>query len=495
MNPLSFAIGPDILLLSQLFGPDQKFLEARKLGLQKLVDALVFDPELTNCVEVTQFLAPPALDPMRGHPTYVPFAGSPTYEGVYQQRQSPVPHNNGGGATIAAPPITHDHFAFPMPPPGLVIPQHVASVSGERCFVHLLLDDARTHLKLASALYATLSEIDDPEIRMVVLEDSRNQIATLMSSLNAASESLSRLIHGTNAIGLKSYYNCIRSATQQSTEWVFTLDMMFPEKQETPAVTATPAVASPLAAPTTSATLQPQPTMLQQQVTGSAQKIPQPNTVGWYVEKAEKAVLVAVSATEQGTATATQEALATLYDTKSTLDNAISRFQNLSDTDPAKPVARLASARQQVVETIAMLQTRGKDPEQQVEALGQELFAVLGNVSTLEAESSAPDDDQAREEECKKLQAMHEHIMKLMHDMHSCHIALEKHQAPSHVIRVLEDYQENVADLEHDFTSKHPFVKEGSGGLKQKASSALKERTVNVATQANLRAYDEIFEL
>eukprot|EP01105_Mastigella_eilhardi_P008072 TRINITY_DN1990_c0_g2_i1.p1 TRINITY_DN1990_c0_g2~~TRINITY_DN1990_c0_g2_i1.p1 ORF type:complete len:441 (-),score=52.19 TRINITY_DN1990_c0_g2_i1:103-1389(-) len=149
-----------------------------------------------------------------------------------------------------------------------------------------------------------------------------------------------------------------------------------------------PLARSTLVAPTTSAAIQPQPTMQQLQGTGFSRKL-QPNIVGWYVEQPEKD-----SASELGTATATQETLATLYDTKAILYDAISR-RKLSDADLTKPVVCLASAHQQVLETSAMLHARGQGPEQ-VEALGQELFVVLRDVATLEAESSSPGDDQAR---------------------------------------------------------------------------------------------------
>jgi len=137
-------------------------------------------------------------------------------------------------------------------------------------------------------------------------------------------------------------------------------------------------------------------------------------------------------------------------------------------------------------------QFREMSPEDHVASLESRMFVILDALSALDTPSNSDSQGVTAASIIARNTELHNKITKLMKDMSMCRNLLKaKHSDKTHLSNRIEDLQENLVDLEHDFISKHKVER----GFESMALDLLKNRLLNQARTEHEQRETDLFEL
>jgi len=154
-------------------------------------------------------------------------------------------------------------------------------------------------------------------------------------------------------------------------------------------------------------------------------------------------------------------------------DNFIKRLRNIQDFLKSNSGATSSSS--------------SKNLSEQLNLLEENMYAILQEAAEFDESEKMDEEDSTR---------FREKIITLMKEMTSLKTSLRKTELEKlperdHLLNRLEDLQENIADFEHNFSTKHFFNR----GIGEKAKEKYKSKQLEDAQKEHQRIASEMFEL
>eukprot|EP01102_Stenamoeba_stenopodia_P014389 TRINITY_DN4770_c0_g1_i3.p1 TRINITY_DN4770_c0_g1~~TRINITY_DN4770_c0_g1_i3.p1 ORF type:complete len:528 (-),score=127.29 TRINITY_DN4770_c0_g1_i3:21-1604(-) len=449
------------------FWEDEKnpqFVEKRRAMLEMWLQKVLSEARLLQSAEVRTFLDPEyatdrtsllnSADSLQSSSSSLSSSGNHNLNGSSS--------NNGGIVShYRAPGRSNDPTKFLIPPPSssVSVPEMI-EFRGECYFATALIASVRDNVEFLAVLKSDLESAKTPIERLNFFETMKERATTTTTQLKDEQNTMSILLQSPAVVSTVPLYEYLDVCVQQigkAIAWFSEAEVNITERIQS------------------------------EGEVGEKGKLEERIKV--YEELIEKLLLDAFACT-------TPQQVAGV---ESSLSGVIEKI--VQDIGLTKSVVELESygeklkyLRDYANNNLDVLrQFREMSPEDHVASLESRMFSILDALSTFDLPANAdtttpivPQSVIARNTE------LHNKITKLMKDMSMCRNLLKtKYSDKTHLLNRIEDLQENLVDLEHDFVSKHKIER----GFESMALDLLKNRLLNQARTEHEQRECDLFEL
>jgi hypothetical protein len=455
------------------------FIESRRTQLEVWFQRILSEAKLLQSPEVRSFLDPTAATVSTCPPSPSP---SPSFRSLLSsfeyltlpfllyffcffllQDKNPLTSSSHGFLATRNDPRV---FLLPPPPSTVYLPE-VLEYQGETYFLAPLISEMKDNLELLAVLKYGLEKAAPVE-RLDILERSRERSVAVVAQLRDEQKVLSKLLQSSpvaSAPSLYEYLDDCASQAQKAVEWYGELETIVVER------------------------------LTSEGETGEKTKLEQRMKI--YEEMIDNLVTEAFTCATPDKRLELEAGFEVVLE-KIQQDRALaaSVMEVEGCADKLKALYDYA-----MVNFEAIKQQQEISPENHVGSLEARMFAILDSVSSIEGSTATndakgngngnPPEDQAQ---ISRNTTVHSQITKLIKDLSSCkNVLVERYgfEEKKHLLNRVEDLQENLGDLEHNFLSKHK-VERGLGGF---AFDMIKERLVTQARQVHQDSESDLFEL